>query len=78
MLDEPSLVLAPLVVAQLFEVLAGLRREGTTILLVEQNVRRALELADRAYVLENGRTTLEGGGRELLGHEGVRRAYLGL
>ncbi|MDQ7842367.1 MAG: ABC transporter ATP-binding protein [Armatimonadota bacterium] len=78
MLDEPSLGLAPLVVRDVFAVITQIRAQGVTVLLVEQNVAQALAVADRAYVLENGRITLEGSGRELLAHDGVRRAYLGL
>ncbi len=77
LLDEPSLGLAPLVIAQIFEVLEEIRRAGTTIFLVEQNAHRALQLADRAYVLENGRIVMSGEGRELLANDEVRRAYLG-
>jgi branched-chain amino acid transport system ATP-binding protein len=77
MLDEPSLGLAPLVVKEIFEIIAEINRDGTTILLVEQNTRQALALARRGYVLENGRVVLVGSGRELLGNDHVRRAYLG-
>jgi branched-chain amino acid transport system ATP-binding protein len=78
LLDEPSLGLAPLVVEQIFAVLGRITREqDVTILLVEQNARLALELADRAYVLEQGRTVLEGRAGDLLGDAQVRRAYLG-
>ena len=78
MLDEPSLGLAPLVVQEIFGIIAEINRAGTTILLVEQNTRQALALAQRGYVLENGRVVLAGRGRELLDDEHVRRAYLGL
>jgi len=77
LLDEPSLGLAPKMVAQVFEVLAGLKANGTTMLLVEQNALRALRLADRAYVLELGRIGLTGTGAALLRDTGVARAYLG-
>jgi branched-chain amino acid transport system ATP-binding protein len=77
MLDEPSLGLAPLVVKEIFEIIAEINRTGTTILLVEQNTRQALALARRGYVLENGRVVLVGSGRELLDNDHVRRAYLG-
>jgi branched-chain amino acid transport system ATP-binding protein len=77
MLDEPSLGLAPLVVKEIFEIIAEINRAGTTILLVEQNTRQALALARRGYVLENGRVVLVGSGRELLDNDHVRRAYLG-
>ena len=78
MLDEPSLGLAPLVVQEIFGIIAEINRAGTTILLVEQNTRQALALAQRGYVLENGRVALVGRGSELLDNEHVRRAYLGL
>jgi branched-chain amino acid transport system ATP-binding protein len=78
MLDEPSLGLAPLVVAEIFRIIAEINRAGTTVLLVEQNTRQALALSRRGYVLENGRIVLVGSGLELLGHEHVKRAYLGM
>ncbi len=78
MFDEPSYGLAPLLVAEMFSIIKGLRDQGITILLVEQNVRHTLEVADRAYVLENGRIALEGDGKSLLQEELVRKAYLGL
>ncbi len=77
LLDEPSLGLAPLIVKHLFELIASLRDEGQTVLLVEQNARAALKLADRAYVLETGRIVLEGDARELLEDPRVQAAYLG-
>ena len=77
LLDEPSLGLAPLVVREIFATIQSLRAEGLTVVLVEQNARLALSLADRAYVLENGQFVLTGTGAELLKDEGVRRAYLG-
>ena len=77
LLDEPSLGLAPLIVQEIFRIIAELRREGTTILLVEQNARAALRVADRGYVLENGRTVMSGTASELASDEGLRRAYLG-
>lgn len=77
LLDEPSLGLAPLVVRQIFDVLSELNRNrGLTVFLVEQNAYHALKLADRGYVMVNGLITLTGTGRELLGHEEVRAAYL--
>jgi branched-chain amino acid transport system ATP-binding protein len=76
--DEPSYGLAPLLVKEIFRVIQGLRDQGITIFLIEQNVRRALEIADRAYVLENGRICLEGACDELLQSDFVRKAYLGL
>jgi branched-chain amino acid transport system ATP-binding protein len=77
MLDEPSLGLAPLVVRAILDALTALRREGTTILLVEQNSRAALGIADRGYVMETGSILLEGAAGELLENRDVRRAYLG-
>ncbi|BDA83603.1 ABC transporter ATP-binding protein [Aureimonas sp. SA4125] len=77
LLDEPSLGLAPQLVEQIFDILARIRNEGVTILLVEQNAVMALDLADRAYVLEAGSLVLSGTGRELAGNADVRRAYLG-
>ena len=78
LLDEPSMGLAPLVVQEIFRVLERLRREnGTTILLVEQNAKAALKLADRGYVLETGKVILEGPAYELLENAEVKRAYLG-
>jgi branched-chain amino acid transport system ATP-binding protein len=77
LLDEPSLGLAPKMVATVFETLAELRRQGVTMLLVEQNALRALRLADRAYVMELGRITMTGTGDELLHDERVARTYLG-
>jgi branched-chain amino acid transport system ATP-binding protein len=78
MIDEPSLGLAPILVEKTFQILREIKKEGVTILLVEQNVVKALELSDRAYVLENGRVTLEGNGSDLLGDPHLKRAYMGL
>jgi branched-chain amino acid transport system ATP-binding protein len=75
--DEPSLGLAPTVVETVFGIIAGIQRDGTTVLMVEQNAYLALQLATRAYVMETGRITLEGPARALLDHELVKRAYLG-
>ena len=77
-LDEPTLGLAPRLVAQVFDIVQAINRQGVTVLLVEQNVRHALELANRGYVLENGRVVLHGSGRELLADERLKQAYLGL
>jgi branched-chain amino acid transport system ATP-binding protein len=77
LLDEPSLGLAPLVVKAIFETLKKVAGQGMTIFLVEQNANQALRLADRAYVLTNGRITLSGQGLELLANKDVQRAYLG-
>jgi len=78
MFDEPSLGLAPALVQELFETIAALNKSGLTVLLVEQNVAHSLRLANRGYVLENGRIALSGTGQALLNDEGVRHAYLGL
>ncbi len=78
MFDEPSLGLAPTVVQEVFGTIQRLNREGMTIVLVEQNVAVSLALAQRAYVLENGRVTLSGTGQELLDNDKVRQAYMGL
>jgi branched-chain amino acid transport system ATP-binding protein len=78
MLDEPSLGLSPVLVSEVFDIINNLHEHGTTILLVEQNVERTLEVADRAYVLENGRIVLEGNGKELMENKHVKKAYLGL
>ena len=77
LLDEPSLGLAPLIVQEIFSVIEGLKNEKTTILLVEQNARAALRVADRAYVLETGKIRLQGEASELLENEEVKKAYLG-
>ena len=78
MFDEPSYGLAPNLLSEVLGVIKRLRKQGITVLLVEQNVRRTLEVADRAYVLENGRIVLEGKGKDLLQDELVKKAYLGL
>jgi len=77
LLDEPSMGLAPIVVQGIFRTLREIHAGGLTIFLVEQNVRQALRIAERAYVLDNGRVVLEGGGRELLSEPRVQEAYLG-
>ena len=77
MLDEPSMGLAPIIVDQVFGIIKELHKSGTTILLVEQNARKALQIADRASVLETGTITLEGTGAELAKSDEVRKAYLG-
>ena len=77
MLDEPSMGLAPILVEQIFDIVKELNKAGTTILLVEQNARMALSIADRAYVLETGKITLSGTGAELSKSDEVRKAYLG-
>jgi branched-chain amino acid transport system ATP-binding protein len=77
MLDEPSMGLAPILVDQIFDMVLELHKTGTTILLVEQNASKALQIADRAYVLETGNVTLSGTGTELALSDDVRKAYLG-
>ena len=77
MLDEPSMGLAPILVDQIFDIIKKLHEDGTTILLVEQNASKALEIADRAYVLETGKVTLSGTGAELAQSDEVKKAYLG-
>ena len=77
MLDEPSMGLAPILVEQIFEIIRQLHKDGTTILLVEQNAQMALSVADRAYVMETGKITLSGTGAELAASDQVKKAYLG-
>ena len=77
MLDEPSMGLAPIIVEQVFSIIQEIHKSGVTILLVEQNARMALSVADRGYVLETGRIALSGTGAELLDNDSVRKAYLG-
>jgi branched-chain amino acid transport system ATP-binding protein len=77
LLDEPSMGLAPLLVNQIFDIIREIHEQGTTVLLVEQNARKALALADRAFVLEQGRIVLSGSGKDLLNNEAVVRAYIG-
>ncbi len=77
MMDEPSLGLAPIVVQGIFEIINRIHEAGTTVLLIEQNANMALHVADRAYVIENGKIAMEGTGKELLADEKVREAYLG-
>jgi branched-chain amino acid transport system ATP-binding protein len=77
MLDEPSIGLAPMVVREIFRVIGTLRQQGATVLLVEQNARAALSIADRGYVMETGRIMVEGSAEGLAGNHDVRRAYLG-
>lgn len=77
MLDEPSMGLAPILVEQIFDIIKEMHKNGTTILLVEQNAQMALSVADRAYVMETGKITLSGTGAELASSDSVRKAYLG-
>jgi branched-chain amino acid transport system ATP-binding protein len=78
MFDEPSLGLAPILVREIFDVIRKIRQEGTTVLIVEQNVKQSLDIADRAYVLETGKLVMQGTGKALLNDHHVRSAYLGL
>ncbi|HYA14847.1 MAG TPA: ABC transporter ATP-binding protein [Syntrophales bacterium] len=78
MFDEPSLGLSPILVKEIFNVIKRIKAEGTTVLIVEQNVKQTLAIADRVYVLENGRIALQGTGEELLNNEHVKTAYLGV
>lgn len=78
MFDEPSLGLAPILVREVFNVIKKIREEGVTVLIVEQNTKQTLSIADRAYVLETGKITLQGTGQALLNDEHVKKAYLGV
>jgi branched-chain amino acid transport system ATP-binding protein len=78
MFDEPSLGLGPILVREIFNTIKKIKKEGTTVLIVEQNVKQTLGISDRAYVLENGRTALHGSGESLLNNEHVKTAYLGV
>lgn len=77
LMDEPSMGLSPLFVAEVFKIIEEIRASGTTVLLVEQNAKKALEIADRAYVLETGRIVLSGDAHELMNNDSVKKAYLG-
>ncbi|MCR5230181.1 MAG: ABC transporter ATP-binding protein [Solobacterium sp.] len=77
LMDEPSMGLSPLLVSEIFEIISEINKKGVTVLLVEQNAKRALAIADHAYVLETGKITLEGTGKELASDERVQKAYLG-
>jgi branched-chain amino acid transport system ATP-binding protein len=77
MMDEPSTGLAPLIVRDIFQIIVRLRQEGNTVLLVEQNAKAALGIADRGYVLETGKVILQGSSEDLLANKDVQRAYLG-
>jgi branched-chain amino acid transport system ATP-binding protein len=78
MLDEPSLGLAPILVAEIFRIIKRINQQGVTVLVTEQNTKQTLEISDRGYVLENGRVVLIGTGQELLNNEHVKEAYLGI
>jgi len=77
MMDEPSMGLAPLIVKDIFAIISRLREEGNTVLLIEQNAKVALGIADRGYVIETGRVILQGPAEDLLSNRDVQRAYLG-
>ena len=77
LLDEPSMGLAPIFIKEIFSIIQEIQAQGTTVLLIEQNAKMALSIANRGYVLETGKIVLEGTGQELLASEAVRKAYLG-
>lgn len=77
LLDEPSMGLAPIFIQEIFDIIQDIQKQGTTVLLVEQNANKALAIADRGYVLETGKIVLSGTGQELLASDEVRKAYLG-
>lgn len=76
-MDEPSMGLSPIFVNEIFDIIQEVSKSGTTVLLVEQNAKKALSIADRAYVLETGRIVLEGSAGDLLNNDSVKKAYLG-
>ncbi len=76
-MDEPSMGLSPILVNQIFEIIEEVNKSGTTVLLVEQNAKKALSIADRAYVLETGKIVLEGDAKELMNDDSIKKAYLG-
>ena len=78
MMDEPSLGLAPLIVKDIFRIIQNINKLGVTILLIEQNAKAALEIADYGYVMETGNIVMEGSGSELLNNDNVKKAYLGI
>ena len=77
LMDEPSMGLSPLFVGEVFKIIEEIKKSGTTVLLVEQNAKKALEVADRAYVLETGKIVLSGDAKDLMNDEAVKKAYLG-
>ena len=77
LMDEPSMGLSPIFVNEIFDIIQEVSKSGTTVLLVEQNAKKALSIADRGYVLETGRIVLEGNAKDLLDNEQVKKAYLG-
>ncbi|MGI4847697.1 MAG: hypothetical protein ACRYGK_06120 [Janthinobacterium lividum] len=78
MFDEPSLGLSPLLVGELFALIRSLNERGISILMVEQNVRKTLQIVDRSYVLENGHIVMEGSGKDLLNDDNIKKAFLGM
>ena len=76
-MDEPSMGLSPILVNEIFDIIQEVSAGGTTVLLVEQNAKKALSIADRAYVLETGKIVLEGNAKELMNDDSIRKAYLG-
>ncbi len=77
LLDEPSMGLAPIFIKEIFNIIQEIQQQGTTVLLIEQNAKMALSIADRGYVIETGKIVLQGTGAELLASEEVKKAYLG-
>ena len=77
LLDEPSMGLSPLYVSEIFDIIGEINKSGTTVLLVEQNAKKALAIANRAYVLETGNIVLDGDAKELMNNESIKKAYLG-
>ena len=77
LMDEPSMGLSPILVNEIFDIIRSVSESGTTVLLVEQNAKKALSIADRAYVLETGNITLEGNAKDLLEDDSIKKAYLG-
>ena len=77
LLDEPSMGLSPLYVSEIFDIIQEINKSGTTVLLVEQNAKKALAIANRAYVLETGNIVLDGDAKELMNNESIKKAYLG-
>lgn len=76
-MDEPSMGLSPILVNEIFDIIESISKSGTTVLLVEQNAKKALSIADRAYVLETGKVVLEGDAKDLLENDSIKKAYLG-
>ena len=77
LMDEPSMGLSPIFVNEIFDIIKQMRREGVTVLLVEQNAKKALSVSDRAYVLENGKIVMQGRASEIMDDESIKKAYLG-